>query len=371
VLVGAANGIDGFPNGLVVKLSSIGEFQWQHLYGRSNQWDFAWFHAVALASDSGLYLLGERNPQASGLVDMWLVKTDAGGNQQWTRSYGGIDSQKGYQLALVANGNILMQGESYVPGGFPDSYLVIANNNGALLADTTFFHQGTQFVEPIDVLSRTATLNFTISRIDNQFTIRQFDSSLSVQVVREYEFAGFGAADANTCEDSGFVLAGTIRGNPALIRINSNGDSLWTFLSGFDTTRVSNIRELSAGNYIVAGTIIHPDFDDDDVYLMRIIERPTFAQEPHIPILPRFYLFTFPNPFNNTTTLRLTLPETAPLTITIFDISGRQMKLVSSGVITSGTRDYLIDASTWASGTYFVQAMQRAQSQTLKIVLTK
>lgn len=79
-----------------------------------------------------------------------------------------------------------------------------------------------------------------------------------------------------------------------------------------------------------------------------------------------------PNPFNPTTTVTLALPEASHLRLEIFDILGRQVSLLADENRPSGTHQWAVDGSTWASGTYFLSyRLSPGQSGVRRLVLLK
>ncbi len=64
----------------------------------------------------------------------------------------------------------------------------------------------------------------------------------------------------------------------------------------------------------------------------------------------------YPNPFNAATTIHITLPETAELNVSVFNITGQQVATVANSTFNAGEHRLTFDASTLASGLYFVRA---------------
>ncbi len=60
----------------------------------------------------------------------------------------------------------------------------------------------------------------------------------------------------------------------------------------------------------------------------------------------------YPNPFNNRTSLRFSIPDASPYRVQLFDQMGRQVQLLGEGVGGSGV--LALDAASLSSGTYFV-----------------
>jgi len=79
----------------------------------------------------------------------------------------------------------------------------------------------------------------------------------------------------------------------------------------------------------------------------------------------------FPNPFNPTTQLWLDVPETAEVTVTVFNLRGQQLQRLHQGQTMAGRHPLTIDASDWPSGLYFCRLEAPGMTQTLKMLLQK
>ncbi len=80
----------------------------------------------------------------------------------------------------------------------------------------------------------------------------------------------------------------------------------------------------------------------------------------------------YPNPFNPTTSLTLTLPEAAHVNVVVYDALGRQAAILAQGSYTAGQHSLVLDGSNLASGVYFVSATVTDQgTQMQKAVLMK
>ncbi len=63
-----------------------------------------------------------------------------------------------------------------------------------------------------------------------------------------------------------------------------------------------------------------------------------------------------PNPFNAATTITISLPQPAQLNVSVLNIQGQQVATLASSVYPAGVRQFVFDASSQASGVYFVRA---------------
>ncbi|GAB4369208.1 MAG: hypothetical protein Kow0042_10790 [Calditrichia bacterium] len=89
--------------------------------------------------------------------------------------------------------------------------------------------------------------------------------------------------------------------------------------------------------------------------------------------IPRGFLLeqNYPNPFNPRTTIRFYLPQAEEVTLTVFDILGRKIKVLANGKISAGSHTVEFDASGLASGLYFYQLKGKQQTLTKKMLFIK
>ncbi|MCB2210937.1 S8 family serine peptidase [bacterium] len=80
----------------------------------------------------------------------------------------------------------------------------------------------------------------------------------------------------------------------------------------------------------------------------------------------------YPNPFNPTTSMTVTLPEAADLNVQVYNLNGRLVATLAEGRMQAGTHSLTFNGNGLASGVYFVKAMVPGQlNATQKLVLMK
>ena len=79
----------------------------------------------------------------------------------------------------------------------------------------------------------------------------------------------------------------------------------------------------------------------------------------------------YPNPFNPTTTLSFSLPAASYMTLTVYDVNGREVALLTDGFRAAGLHEVTFDASNLSSGIYIYRLSAGDFSAIGKMVLMK
>jgi hypothetical protein len=163
----------------------------------------------------------------------------------------------------------------------------------------------------------------------------------------------------------------------SLITADNNGLKAW------DVTNPLN-PEL-VGYYITHAEIENvEEVEDIDIidghvlwvspYRFRAYECDALSSAPsHPEIIPHeFVLYPcYPNPFNPSTVIRFSLPHTEHAKLTIYDVTGRQVKVLVNEVLSSGEHRITFEGSSLSSGVYFARLEAGNRMKTEKMVLLK
>jgi hypothetical protein len=79
----------------------------------------------------------------------------------------------------------------------------------------------------------------------------------------------------------------------------------------------------------------------------------------------------YPNPFNPTTVIRYSVPTTADVSLTVYDMLGRQVAVLVNGTQAAGSYDVNFDATNLSSGMYLYRLQSGSFVQTQKMMLVK
>jgi len=82
-------------------------------------------------------------------------------------------------------------------------------------------------------------------------------------------------------------------------------------------------------------------------------------------------LSVYPNPFNPTTAVSFSLPYSGDVSLVVYDITGRQIASLVNSYLELGTHEFVWNASSQASGVFFVRLQAGRLIQTQKILLLK
>ena len=93
----------------LVKTDATGNMQWNKTYGGTGD---DWAYSVIQTTDGGYAIVGYTTSFGAGGEDMWLVKTDAYGNVDWNKTYGGTSDEKAYSVIQTVDGGYTLAGRA-------------------------------------------------------------------------------------------------------------------------------------------------------------------------------------------------------------------------------------------------------------------
>ncbi len=105
----------------LLKTDADGDTEWTKCYWRPN---YAWGTDVKQTSDGG-YIISGYTWSVEAFDDIWLIKTDADGDTQWTKTYGGDEYDQGYSILQTADGGYFVAGRTYSFGNGRSDVLLL------------------------------------------------------------------------------------------------------------------------------------------------------------------------------------------------------------------------------------------------------
>ena len=182
-------------------------------------------------------------------------------------------------------------------------------------------------------------------------------------------------------EDFLDILASTDGGTnwTTVRRINATGLNQWNAydftMSPFDFTFGSQVRIRFRAVDGGIDTIVDCGMDDFVIRSLRsstqAVEQPTGAVPVSYALLP-----SQPNPFNPSTEIRYLLPKGEKVKLTVFDVTGRELKTLVDEDMPAGSHSARWDGTDsdgrgQASGVYFYRLEAGKYTQTHRMTLLK
>ncbi|MCT8340618.1 T9SS type A sorting domain-containing protein [Flavobacteriaceae bacterium TK19130] len=143
--ISSNNGVNDF---WIVKIDSNGALQWEHSYGGS---DSEYPYKAIQTADNGFIIVGDTESNDGdislnqGEKDIWVIKTDATGNLEWQKTFGGSESETGFDVLELPDGGYRIIGDSESadgdisnPKGFYDIWMLKLDANGTLLSEKSY-----------------------------------------------------------------------------------------------------------------------------------------------------------------------------------------------------------------------------------------
>jgi hypothetical protein len=123
ILAGATTAFGpGGGDALLIKTDSFGNIQWAKTYGGAS---IDWASSVQQTSDGGYILAGGTLSFGAGGYDIFLIKTDANGNIQWAKTYGGASWDGADFVQKTSDGGYIVAGWTWSFGaGNRDIFLI-------------------------------------------------------------------------------------------------------------------------------------------------------------------------------------------------------------------------------------------------------
>lgn len=201
---------NGFTDVYLIKTNSGGDTLWTRTFGGPVYDEGC---AVRQTNDMGYIVVGNTSSFGNGGYDVYLIRTDMNGEMLWSKTYGGTSDDYGYDVKQTTDGGFILTGKTLNFSAINhDVYLIKTNGDGDLLWTRTFGKDGDDYC----------------------YTVQQ-------------------------TKDGGFILGGK-RGTTGfyLIKTSSAGDSLWTKALYIGTPshlhNIYSLQQTSDDGFIIAGT---------------------------------------------------------------------------------------------------------------------
>ena len=223
----------GGPNFWLVKADANGDSLWSRAFGGGND-DRC--YSVQQTTDGGYILGGFTESYGAGDDDFWMVKTDASGTEEWSRTFGGSGSDKCHSVQQTTDAGYILGGFTFSYGaGFGDSWLVKTDTNGT--EDWSQTYGGSSYDKCYSV-QQTSDGGYILGGETMTYGAGGLDFWLvKANVIGTEEWSRtFGGIFDDYCQsvqqttDGGYVLGGYTRS------FGAGGYDFWLVKTGYPTT---------------------------------------------------------------------------------------------------------------------------------------
>jgi len=272
-------GVHGFV--YVVKLDADGNLQWIKTIGGKNADEG---RSIIQTSDGGYAIVGYTESFGAGEADVYVVKLDANGNPQWTKTIGGKGWDAGFSLIQTSDGGYAITGgtESFGAGG-EDVYVVKLDANGNLQWTKTIggpeSEEGVSLIQTSDGGYAIAGSTQSFGAGEADVYVVKLDANGNLQwtetIGGKKEDLGISLIQTS---DDGYAIAGVTnsfgpgRGDVYVVKLAANGNPQWTKTISAKSKNLprSSIIQTSDGSYVIAGTTRSFGAGKDDVYIVKL-----------------------------------------------------------------------------------------------------
>jgi hypothetical protein len=264
----------------VVKLEANGNLQWTKTIGGEN-WDVGF--SLIQTSDGGYAIAGFTSSFGAGGDDIYVVKLDAKGNLQWTKTIGGPDDEIGYSLIQTSDGGFAIAGYTQSFGAREwDVYVAKLDANGNLQWTKTIGGKkedmGTSLIQTSDGGFAIAGYTQSFGAGEADVYVVKLDANGNLQWTKTIGGKNWDKGNfLIQTSDGGYAIAGFTssfgagRDDVYVVKLDANGNLQWTKTIGAPESEEGNsLIQTSDGGYAITGTTTSFGAGETDVYVVKL-----------------------------------------------------------------------------------------------------
>lgn len=254
-------------------LTAYSQTTFQKTYGGIDH-DFGM--SVQQTTDGGYILFGQTFSYGNGAQDMYLIKTDDQGNEQWSQTYGSANYEFGISAQQTTDGGYILCGAYSGLGN--DSLALIKTDisgneiwnkrySGTIGRDVGQFVQQTSDGGFIAVGFTGPSFAEHIYMVKTDINGNEQWSKVHVSTGREY------AVGVIQTSDGGFAMVGETNStgfggkDMFLVKTNNTGDTAWTKTYGTPLDEIGRSIYITSDNgFILLG---YEDFSGGNLYIVK------------------------------------------------------------------------------------------------------
>ena len=247
-----------------VRTDSLGNPEWSNTYGSENNERAA---SMDQTSDGGFILVGSWHPQYTGYWDMYAVKIDSSGNQEWESTYGFSGNHHDYCASVeqTIDGGYAIAGrtDSTLTGLGNDILVIKLDQTGNIEWQALY---GGEYSDWCQSIVETDDGGFFISGSTNSFSIRDDFYAVKTDSIGNIEWETVvGGDEYDRCtdgiqtEDGGYAMVGYSNSFSSsndfyVVKLYSDGEIEWEALIGNEyVDQARSVCQTSDQGFIICG----------------------------------------------------------------------------------------------------------------------
>ena len=263
----------------LIKTDSQGNEEWNQTYG-GNEDDKGF--SVQQTTDGGYIITGFTDSYGSGEFDIWLVKTDSQGNEEWNQTIGGTEDDEGFSVQQTTDGGYILTGYTLsFANGEEDIWLIKTDSQGNEEWNQTFGGSEDDYGYSV---KQTTDGGYIITGYLSNIENNSYDVWLiktDSQGNEEWNQTFGGDEDdygyfVKQTTDGGYIITGGTQSYGSgeqdvwLVKTNSQGNEEWnqTF-GGTDGESSFSVKQTTDGGYIITGGTRSYGLGSSDVWLIK------------------------------------------------------------------------------------------------------
>ncbi len=321
------------PDAFLIRFNVNGTVVWTHAYHRDGSLDESAFGSVAPMYDGGYICAGYASDWfSSDLEQGFIVKTDSVGNMVWRRTWGlGGNCCRYYNAGKQGVDSTLWFVGAFMDGDNYNSVVHRWTKDGAFIRSTVL---GGEYDDDLLDLVPTPDGNCVVVGYT-----QLYDESLDIY----------------------------------LAKIDTAGNVMWEYTYGGHFNEIGYaLQRLPDGMFAIAGQTTSYGAGAEDVWLLKVNpDNVTPVEEPRQVIPTSFVLSAYPNPFNNTARINISIDHPVPVKLNVYDISGRLVQTLLDGNAVPPEMTVQFDGGQLPSGSYFLHLTSPTNAAMKRILLIK
>ncbi len=292
-----------FADGYALKVDSFGNQEWNKSYTIGE--DFELFIDVEVLPDSGFIFRGEADLGLPFVKENWILRTDADGEEIWSKTYGWDFFESGRGGLIATHDAIISAGSttSFSNNSYNETYVLKTNLEGD-------------------------TIWTKIIQMGN---------------------AGFSPRSLTLANDGNYLLAmydynDNTSGDVALVKMTPSGEVMWirTIIDGNDFDSPHDIVQASDGGILISGET------STSAFLIKVTEEGFLSSVNENASAINLEAIIYPNPGYGI--FHITSPEMINVfSIEIYNMMGQLARIQSNS---NTTTSFTIDISDCPNGAY-------------------